>query len=235
MIASEADLISMIRRRRGRWIRRLMTVALVFGIASFTAAASDFPGDRLIERLSGLTSVRSLATWMQTVLFLAIGSLALFTAARDSSRRALWRLIGIASLLLSAEEVVGLHEMGEPVAVLPTDQPPSLTWLLGALAIAGLLAGALTPFLRNLPRAVAARFVFAAVLFTTGTIGLQFVGELIAIARGESSLAYIAIHNLEELTELVGLILLLDATLLQIGSLNDAVRSDDQGQGQPPR
>jgi hypothetical protein len=212
------DLVALIRTHSERWIRTLLILAAIIGLASFSAAAIDFPGNRIVERLSGLTSVRSLATWLTAIVLLGIGLMALLAAFLDAARKNVWNLLAIASVLLSAEEVVGLHEMGEVSAALPTDRPPSLAWLLAAVAIAALILAALTPFLRSLPRATAVRFVVAGSLISAGTIGLQFLGELVEIARGTGSIEHIAIHNLEELSELVGMIVLLGAVTRHIGS-----------------
>lgn len=201
------------------WMRRLVVAILVIGPVSFLAAAFDFPGSGLLERFSGLTTTRSIATWLTAVLLFSIGLLALLAGVVDRSRRRGWRLISFASILLSAEEIVGLHEIREHVARTPTDRPPSVISLIAALAIAALGFAVLTPFLRSLPSQIAMRMVGAGLLMVVGAIALQFVGALTEIERGSDSLAFVAIHTMEEFFELMGFAVFASAVVRHLISL----------------
>jgi len=232
---SRSDALRWIRERRPAVVRSLLLLVVGLGLVSFVAETRSFVGDEVVLRLSGLTEVRSLATWLSvTVLFISAG-LALLASDLDPDRSVYWRSGAFISTVLSMEEVVGLHELQEPIrrGIDPLADRPSIAWLAAELTVAVILAAVLLAFISRLRRDVRWRFTAAMALVVTGAIGLQFLGETIAFTRGIDSISFIAIHTLEEQVELAGFIVLLDALALFVGSFHTFDQGEDATARQP--
>lgn len=174
--------------------------------------------------LFDLDAEGNLPTFFSTVLLLACcGMLAIIAVhARrhgdaDATR---WTLLAAGFLFMAVDEFAKLHElMDAPMQALIGDEATG--WLLYAwvvpYALVVLALGAwCLPFLRRLPRDTRLRFCLAGTVYVGAALGIEFLEGVQAGLHGEDSLGYAALTTVQEVLELAGLILFLDALLRHV-------------------
>lgn len=171
----------------------------------------------------------NIPTWYAGALLLvaALCAWLVAIAVRDAGQphHRAWILLTIVLVAMSADEVGRVHEtlnlvgafvrnrMGwQDVAIL------AYPWVLPGAVVAVVVGAMFLPLLRDLPRADTARLVAAGGTFLFGALGLEVVGALQDDVGGFSWMRII-VQNLEELLEMLGVIILVDALLrLQAGA-----------------
>jgi len=173
----------------------------------------------LIRQLFDLDEEQSFGTWFSVVILLFSGSLLLIHAreqrAIGSRWYSRWRLLGYGFLLLSIDELVGLHET--------LNTAMELSWVVPGAAGAALVGSAFIPFLRELQPRTALLFVGAGVLYLAGAIGVESATEPMVYLGLLDTLAYNLTTALEEVLEMGGVILFLHALLVHLASPLQAV------------
>jgi hypothetical protein len=173
-------------------------------------------------------------TWYSScAMLLAAGFLGLIAAAKtrtnDQFRFHWWALSAI-FVLLSADEVAGIHEY--PVD--PLREAFGFSGLLfypwviiGALFLL-LVASALLRMVWSLPRRTRNLFFLAAALHSGGALGVEMLSGLQADLYGEENFAYSMIVTVEELMEMQGVVVfvhaLLDYIHRELGTVRLCVR-----------
>ncbi len=199
------------------------TVAWVLGaaICCLTAASTlsqlyrftvrDGQSRGWIERLY-LDREQSIPTWFQAATLLACAGLlhAIARAKRrnhDRHTRA-WRGLALIFLLLSLDEVAGLHEVtSAPLrAALHADGLFRFAWVVPGTAFASVIGLLYVRFLIDLAPVTRWQVLVAAALYVGGAVGMEMISGAYVSAHGVDTPAYaIGLVTLEELLEMLGM------------------------------
>jgi hypothetical protein len=175
-------------------------------------------------------------TWFSSGLLLTAALAAGLMASRARDRSARERrgfsLVAVLLGLVSADETAALHEK-LAAALFPWMAERGLSrlwvWAIGAVVVAG-LAGVLLPFLRALPSRLRSGLVLSAVVFVTGALGFEVIGQRYAATHGWFDPIYVGLAAIEELLEMCGPLLFLHAVGKELanadGTVNLHVGSD---------
>lgn len=158
----------------------------------------------------------NLPTWFSSALLFACALGAALMAARakkGSIERRGYRWVAGLLLVVSADETVALHERCA-AALFPSLADHGIArgwvWALGAGIVLALLA-VLLPFLRALAARVRWALVRAGVVYVTGALGFEMIGQRYAAAHGWHDPIYVGLAAIEELLEMSGCVLFLHA------------------------
>jgi hypothetical protein len=166
----------------------------------------------LIRQLFDLDEEQSFGTWFSVVILLFTAWILLLYARQrresgDPWHRQWW-LLGLGFVLLSIDELVGLHET--------LNTAIDVSWTVpAAFAVAG-VALAFLPFLRHLPARTGMLFVCAGVIYVGGAVGVEAATVPMERRHQLDTLAYNLTTALEEGMEMAGVILFLHALLAHI-------------------
>ncbi|WP_281827258.1 hypothetical protein [Jannaschia rubra] len=167
----------------------------------------------------------SIYTWFSTLLLAFAAVLAFVLASwrgegdRGFARQ--WATIGAILLLLSMDESLSFHERLSGIlgGVVTTTGIFKFAWVIPALALVAIVAILFLPFLRQLPRRVAGTMVAAGAVFVAGAVGMEMVaGQYVTGEESEEifvSLSYRLMANIEEGLEVLGVLLVIKAFLMQ--------------------
>lgn len=168
------------------------------------------------------------AFYSATALLLsAVLVLAIARRHRSQGERWLaWFMLGALFVLLSADELVMIHErlMSPTRELFDARGIFRLAWVIPYGAAVIFLGALYLPFLLRLPRRTMWLFIVAGSIFVGGAIGMEMVGGRYMEVHGMRSFGYAAISSVEELMEKVGIALfiygLLDYWVRQFGSVS---------------
>ena len=157
-------------------------------------------------------------TWFSSALLLGVGIVAAVIASRAAALRGHWLLVAGVALFLSLDESVQLHELLS--ALLRRGLAVGPGFSLAVAAIVGLLpvllgAAVFYRFLRALPRSTAVGLVVAGAVYLGGAVGVDTVVAAIDFG-GEGGAVSLALHTVEELLEMAGLILAIHVLLVHL-------------------
>jgi hypothetical protein len=151
----------------------------------------------------------NLPTWFSQLLLLIASALLWICARRNRSEGAPftgnWYVLSVGFLLMSVDEVAGVHESINSVIVVSWAIPAAFGTLVVGLAF--------VPFLLHLPRLIALLFAAAGALYLTGALAAEIMGNSMVEARLENTLGYKMTTMGEESLEMTGLILFVYALL----------------------
>jgi hypothetical protein len=195
----------------------LLAVSLTQNIFYYQVADPDPAGKIWLLEVNFEQSVY---TYYSSALHLGIAALLLVTAMEK------WRLkepfllcwVGLAATFLctSMDETLALHERLEKIGALIDGQvAPGAGWVI-PVALACLLGLLIAiPFLRTLPKPIAALMLAAAAIFIGGAAGLEMLeGEIFFREGLKQSFGAEMFATAEEAMEVAGLLLFLHAILL---------------------
>lgn len=203
---------------------RLMILVSVLMVAAGIAVA-------LIRELTGYDSLNgliplfdldgdgNLPAVLSAVLLLSAAALCLAQAlaVRDqpNSRYRHWRFLMFAFLVMTVDELAGLHELlDQPVgALVGASGIFAFAWVIPAAIVALALLIAYLPFLASLPRDIALLFVVAGAIYVGGAVGVDAISGMLWEANGRGSAAYMTASIVEEAAEIAGLLLFIYANL----------------------
>ncbi len=198
------------------WLFRILALAaIVLVVLSLIAIAlrhSDLHQHWTgFVQLFHLDMERNIPTWFESaVLFLDALLLALIARHEiaDRSRwRFYWALLAAIFLLLSLDEIAGLHErLITPVReALGAGGPFYFAWIIPVGGAVIVLGFAYLRFLMALPRRSFRLFTLSATLFIGGAVGVEMVGGAYYEAQGHTPI-YDLITAAEEILEFAGAI-----------------------------
>lgn len=118
----------------------------------------------------------SFPTWFSAMLLL-LTSVSLWVNARtlqssDSSLVERWYLLSVGFLLLSIDEIAGMHETLNSLDIMG-----DMSWTVPGAIIAGAAGLYFLPFLLKIPRALAIRFVIAGAIYLGGALGVEVLTD----------------------------------------------------------
>lgn len=210
--------------RPDRLVRGLFIIAVVLLAASLLGQAVRFStGDGHLWGFTpkfNLDAEMNVPTWYASFLFLLAALL--FTrlgGVRDEdrpgreSRR--WRGLAVIFLICAVDEVAAVHEMlVDPMRrIFHAGGLFYFSWVIPALALVAFLALVYGPLFLRLPAPLRRNFAAAAVVFLSGTLGMEMLGGAYVQAHGPDHFPYALLANVEEFLELTGQILLIKALL----------------------
>ena len=159
----------------------------------------------LVRQLFDLDEENNLPTWFSSFLLLN-NALLLFVRAQfsknDNYYAWLWLAIGF--LVLSIDEVAGLHES--------LNTAIDTNWAIPGGILVILTGLAFIPFLLSLPRRIALLFICSGLIYVSGAIGVELLSE----DMDEESMAYGFATALEEGMEMLGAYLFLVINLSEL-------------------
>ncbi len=192
-----------------------ISVSLYFqGIQQTTA----FP----LYHLFALSREENIPTSFSALLWI-ISSLLLFIVWRahkvGGRRQVMWILLSIILAFLAVDELAHLHErlarlIGD---TWETSGPLYYAWVLPYGIGTGILALFVAPLLMKIDRKIRIWFIVAAVVFVGGSIGFEMIeGWYMDTSDGNGGRLNFYLVTAEEYLELIGLVLLVYASLLHI-------------------
>jgi hypothetical protein len=177
----------------------------------------------LLHALFNLDGEANIPAWYTSVQLMLAGVLFLMATLSDTMDRTVSRgyaaLVGFGFILLSADEIVGLHEsltaLLRPIDVLPRFSGDHGIWIPIYLAV--IAAVALITMRQGLAvcrthRRGCAILAAGAIVFLTGAVGLEIVSYGDLRANGPTDRLYMLLVAAEEGLELLG------ASVMLIGS-----------------
>ncbi len=194
----------------------LVALHLVRAVLVFGAGYNPLGLDKF-----DLNAEQSFNTWFSSTILLIGGVLAIVTGLTERQARApywiMWLILGVIFLGLSADEVVGLHEISGKYLKKHTDWSGVLYYrwvVIGALFAAAVGVFYLRFLLWLDPRT---RFLLllAAGLYLGGTLGVEVIGAIREeqIGSRENDLIYTLIVVAEETLEMSGAVVFAGALL----------------------
>lgn len=166
----------------------------------------------------------NLPTLFSTLLLLACATLLGCIAAHGHRRRdpfALrWMVLAAGFAFMAVDEFARVHELfDEPMQALMGERASGLllyTWVV-PYAIAVMALGIyFLKFVWHLPKETRIRFCVAGAIYVGAALGIEFLEGAQASAHGESSAGYVVLTTIQEILEMTGLILFIDALLRHI-------------------
>ena len=159
----------------------------------------------LLRQLFDLDEENNLPSWYSSIA-LFITSIFLWLCAREKQAigdawKRQWKILALGFLVLSIDEVAGMHETFNSVV--------KINWAIPGGLLAVIIGFLFLPFLLNLERETAKLFVISGVIYVGGAIGV----ELLAVPLRVDSLQYYLMTLWEEGMEMIGVLLFLHALL----------------------
>ncbi|ALO45064.1 hypothetical protein [Pseudohongiella spirulinae] len=168
----------------------------------------------VIRQLFDVDEENNIPTWFSSANLLLAAGLTLVLAAdkwQSHDRwRVHWMLLGWGFLLLSLDEMAGLHESVNVVT--------EASWAIYALPLVLLLAIIFFRFLYNLPVRTASLLILSGLIFLGGAIGVELYTEPYLYNDELDTLAYNLWTPIEEGMEMYGVILFQYAILEYMGA-----------------
>tara|TARA_R110002095_G_scaffold127358_1_gene110417 strand:- start:2179 stop:2844 length:666 start_codon:yes stop_codon:yes gene_type:complete len=161
----------------------------------------------------------NLPTWYSSVALL-IASFVLFLIALSKRSTAdkftfHWFFLSGLFFLLSVDEVATIHECAiEPMRKLIDAQGVlHYAWVIPGGVFVMVIGLIMLRFLIALPARTRNLFLTAGIVFVGGAIGVEMISALHAYSHGEKNLLYSLIITFEEAMEMLGVIILIHASL----------------------
>jgi len=213
-------------------VNRRVVLALLYGAAGavvIVGAAAQIAqphvrysaGVRLLNMLR-LDAEWNLPTWFSGLcLLLAACLLALIAGIeRDRGQPFVYRWRGLAVIffILSLDEIIGLHELLNPITrdIFAPSRTLALPWVVPALILVGILLILYLPLLRSLDAPIRIRMLLAGFIYVVGATGLESVSGIYFSSHQYLALSYNIWASAEETAEILGIVLFIDVLLLHI-------------------
>lgn len=131
-----------------------------------------------------------------------------------------WLILSIGFLLMAYDEAFQVHELlSNPVRAMLGNRGVGFlyfSWVVPAIILIAVLAVYFLRFLLQLPLASAMRFLFAALLYLGGAIGIEMLVGDYEEFHGMHNWPYVLTYTLEETLEIYGMIFFIWALLKHI-------------------
>ena len=189
----------------------LLLLAVHILLQTIHYAATPLPWH--LRQIFDLDEEDSFPTWYSAVALLFASLLIAVVALRARRRTDRWARhwigLGVGFLVLSIDEVAGLHETLNSV----TD----FSWTIPAAVGALVVLAVYLPFLRGLPARLRSRFLLAGGAFLLGALLVEYATDPFADQDRLNTLAYNLSTVPEEALEMFGVVLLIYALIDYIG------------------
>ena len=185
---------------RALLITALLLVGIHIGLNCYHYLVEKLPW--LLRQLFDLDEENNIPTWFSHFLLLNNAFvLFLIASATPSEKRYYWWTLALGFLVLSIDEVAGLHETFHSMI--------DINWAIPAGGLVAIVAVFFIPFLRSLERRVAILYLISGAIFISGALIIELLSE----DMESKSLAYAFATSLEEGLEMAGALLFLSVNL----------------------
>lgn len=168
-----------------------------------------------------LDAEANIPTWFSSIILLMCAPLLALIAMR--TKRAGGRFVGhwwILSgtfVVLSIDELAQLHEhLGRLHSVWNTHGLLYFAWVIPASLAVAVMGLAYLPFLAHLPPATRRRFICAGLVYVGGALGVEAISGWRAETMGMNNMTHSLIATVEEVMEMSGVVMFLNALLREI-------------------
>lgn len=171
-----------------------------------------------VRTLVNVNGEANLPTWWNATLLLmiAFGAAVARTLEHETAPRRAWLTVAAVGVLLSLDEVAGLHErLSAPVKATGL-AVPTYAWVVPGVVIAAIGATVLVVVGRGLPGGTRRRLLLALVLYLVGALGVEAINGTLLDA--DRLIYYLVGTTVEETIEM-------SACVLAIGAIAAAVAS----------
>lgn len=215
--------------------RILLTVVAILLLAHLAGrfSALHLGHDTLhgLVPLFDLDHEENIPTFYSAMAILLAATLAAITAGArwrtPGTGRLFWAALAAILLVMTFDEAFQLHErltpLGRDLLDLPHDAYFAWTLPMGIVVLA--IALAFAQFVLRLHRPVRNLIMLAAAVFLTGAMDMEILGGL--MDRDPGNVARVLVITLEETLEMLGIVLLIRALLLNLEHLGATLRFGD--------
>jgi len=198
----------------------IIATLLVLHIAQLvTYYVIDDPGEfDFIELLDFDYEANLPSLYSMIAILLCSGMLFLIAAARNRTQQSYhlhWKLLAWIFLYLAFDEGAAIHEeIGDIIDLFFTASGfLYFPWVIPYSVLVVILGLFYFRFLLHLPRPTMIRFIVAGSIFLAGAVGLEMVGAREADINGTTTITYSVLYTVEELCEMIGIVIFLQALL----------------------
>ncbi|MDG1204632.1 MAG: hypothetical protein P8N51_04610 [Pseudomonadales bacterium] len=146
----------------------------------------------LLTQLFHLDEENNIPTWFSSFLLLNVTFFLFLKFQSTSVFKTHWLLVSLGFLILSLDEVAGLHETFNTAI--------DISWVYPAAALLFVIGLFFVPFALSLSKFLFSGFLLSALVFFGGAIGVELVSE----DMDEETFAYIVATAIEEGMEMIG-------------------------------
>ena len=179
------------------------------------------PLPSLLLQLFDVDQENNLPTWYSGFLLMVAAALLGLLASKRREQQdrwaPMWLTLAIGFLLMSLDEVAGVHESINSV-IIPT-------WAYGGAVVVLALGALFIPFLRSLPPRTRNLFMIAGTIYLSGAVALEFPGNEMVASGYEKTLGYALMTLLEEALEMCGVVLFIRALIDYMRGAESGVRA----------
>ena len=165
----------------------------------------------LLLQLFELDEENNLPTWFSGFLLLNNAVVLVLAAGQATQHRVQWLILAAGFLLLSIDEIAGLHETFHTAI--------DSNWTIYAAILVAVVALSFIPFLIALPRRIAIWFVFAGGVYLSGALLVEWLSR----DMDEETLAYSIAVATEEGLEMIGALVFFALNLQRLKGLNPTI------------
>lgn len=195
----------------------LVVLSSAFQLVKFTTGHDTVFG---LVSLFNLNAERNLPSFFSSLML----SLAAFILAttyslmRASQQGPYWLVLAVGFGVMAVDEAVSLHErLVNPVRnLLGYDQNFGVfyfAWVIPAFFLTAILGLSFLRFLKRLDRPTRYAFIFSAMLYLGGALGMEMLGGWYDEKYGPENLGYVTCFTIEESLEMAGVIYFIRALL----------------------
>lgn len=180
------------------------------------------------DQLFDFNTERSIPTYFSSFILIASSLLLYFISVKiekESRFMFHWKGLSFLFLFLAIDELASIHEL----LVIPLRNLFELSdifyysWVIPYTLVAGLIFLLYVKFFKQLPKATLLLFLLAGSIFITGAVVLEMIGGLQHSIHGVYNLTYCILYTFEELFEMLGVIIFINALLLFIMNKTNSV------------
>ena len=128
-----------------------------------------------------------------------------------------WKLLSFIFLYLAIDEVCQIHEQFNSLQkVIKAEGFLSFPWIIPASLLVIVFLIKFRKFIFSLPAKIKTLFILAGTVYVLGAIGVEIVGGYLADSYGLESIYYLIVSITEELMEMFGVVIFINALLIYI-------------------
>lgn len=195
-------------RRIGQALAATVALPVVLNaVAVVLRRSAGHPNPGGLVRLVSLDRELTIPTYVSGLLLLVAGLLALGMARFDGAegrRRRGWRLLALALVVFSFDEVCMIHEgtSGAAGRAIGEDEPSVYLWVIWAFMAVPALALVQIPFVVSLDAWLRTRLVVTGVVFTAAALGIEVLELVHADRNGAENYTQELLTSTQETIEL---------------------------------